>query len=221
MSDALQQACEAYVARRDRRAHPDGEFDSAGRWYPSDAEWQACCNRIRPPSRAYPYSLLVHCRTIEHVARVYGVDARALRRATSTRKPAQRLGGENYYKAVAMLPDGRLVSIYDGTTEYVLGQTLVQRVRRGHRGGYYVYDTLADARRAPVPPHAVYAKAPRAILRVRAEGQYTSYPCPCTWCHDARAWQDVPPHAPKRAFSRVTPLEVVEIVQTEQVAASA
>lgn len=56
-----------YRARRARLAHPDGRFDRAGRWYPAESEWRACCARIRPPSRRWPYSLLLHCRTRRHV----------------------------------------------------------------------------------------------------------------------------------------------------------
>jgi hypothetical protein len=59
---------EVYEARQDRREHPDGEFDKAGRWYPSDLERCECCNSIRYPSRSWPYSLLVHCRSKRHVA---------------------------------------------------------------------------------------------------------------------------------------------------------
>ncbi len=75
----LTQAAQAYIARRDRKDHPDGEFDKGGRWYPSEAEKQPCCRSIRPPSRAWPNSLNSHCRTLKHVARLYGVDEKALR----------------------------------------------------------------------------------------------------------------------------------------------
>lgn len=107
-------------------------------------------------------------------------------------KPEQvkREGGETYFKAVAM--DGeRLVSIFDGRTEYVIGQTLVEPVRKGHGGGFYVYASQVQAEEADVPPDSMLRRAPRAIIRVRAEGQYTRY------------------DNGKIAFSRVTPLEVV------------
>jgi hypothetical protein len=47
--------------------HPKGKFDSAGRWYPSNSEVRDCCERIRSPSRRWPYSLMLHCRTAKHV----------------------------------------------------------------------------------------------------------------------------------------------------------
>ena len=78
--DVLRAAHE-YVRRQGRVIHPDGTFDGGGRWYPSDDEEQECCSRIRQPSRAWPYTLMTHCRSAAHVAAVYGVDARDLRRA--------------------------------------------------------------------------------------------------------------------------------------------
>lgn len=110
-------------------------------------------------------------------------------------KPSEgrREGGEHYYKAVAV--DGeRLLSIFDGRTEYRLGETLVEPVRKGHGGGFYVYPSLADALEVDVPSNSALRRAPRAIIRVRAEGQYTRY------------------DNGKLAFSRVTPLEVVQVV---------
>lgn len=55
-----------YKARQSRSEHPSGTFDKAGRWYPDSQEKCSCCN-VRQPSRAYPYSLLLHCRTKKHI----------------------------------------------------------------------------------------------------------------------------------------------------------
>lgn len=55
-----------YEAMRNRQIHPDGKFDNAGRWYPSEAECIGLAN-IRSPSRNWPYSYLVACRTRKHV----------------------------------------------------------------------------------------------------------------------------------------------------------
>lgn len=73
-------AAQTYLSRRERRTHPVGTFDKAGRWYPKGNEKTADCAVIRPPSRAYPYSLMLHCRTAAHVAALYGVAARDVRR---------------------------------------------------------------------------------------------------------------------------------------------
>ena len=78
---SLDDAVRVYWDRRDRREHPEGQFDNAMRWYPSNEEQQTCCRAIRTPSRAYPYSLMVHCRTAQHVANLCGVETSELRRA--------------------------------------------------------------------------------------------------------------------------------------------
>lgn len=206
MADQLTDALATYLARKDRSVHPSGRFDSASRWQPSDAEWQPCCSRVRPPSRAFPYSLMVHCRTAEHIAALYGVEEAALRKAVRAARPRRAFSAE-LFKAVAV-QDGQFLSIYDGTTEYRLGETRVQRVRREHDGGYYAYETPDAARAADVPSRSVLADAPRAILRVAAEGQHTRYRCDCMGCRSARACGERPIHPDKLAVSRLTPLAV-------------
>lgn len=73
-------AAEEFRARRDRRAHPDGRPDTGGRWYPAAGERCGCCEGLRAPSRAYPWSLAHHCRTAAHVGELYGVPAADVRR---------------------------------------------------------------------------------------------------------------------------------------------
>jgi hypothetical protein len=80
---ALMKTCNAaivYVARQRRAADPQGTFDSGGRWYPY-GEYRDCCDRIRSPSRNWPYSLMLHCRTAKHVAALFSVPERDVRRA--------------------------------------------------------------------------------------------------------------------------------------------
>jgi hypothetical protein len=76
-------ACaQEYIARRERLSHPAGSFDRGSRWYPDDAgERQACCNTVRWPSRAWPYALMTHCRTLNHTAAVFSCDPALVRRA--------------------------------------------------------------------------------------------------------------------------------------------
>jgi hypothetical protein len=196
----LETAAREFIARRDRTAHPAGKFDNAGRWYPSEAEECDCCNAVRSPSRSYPYSYMTHCRTMAHVAHLFSVDVKDLRREvkriegkdTQPVKPT-RLSG-TFYKQVAVLDDGRMVSIFDGKTEYVIGQELRQAVRKEHGGGFYVYAKPEYARYAELPARAVERSAKRAIIAVQASGQYTQY------------------DNGKIAFSRVTPVEVVAIL---------
>ena len=57
-----------YEARRDRVVNPEGRFDGGGRWYPSEAEdADGDGSRTRRPSRAWPYSYMLRCRTRQHV----------------------------------------------------------------------------------------------------------------------------------------------------------
>ena len=79
--ETVLQAAYEYARRQSRAVHPDGNFDRGGRWYPTDDEKQKCCASIRQPSRAWPYTLMSHCRSMAHVAALYDVDARDVRRA--------------------------------------------------------------------------------------------------------------------------------------------
>jgi hypothetical protein len=49
---------------------PDGRSDNGGRWYPSDTEKCSCCDNIRSPSHAYPWSLYKHCYSMKHIKKV-------------------------------------------------------------------------------------------------------------------------------------------------------
>lgn len=84
--EQLEAAYQMYVKRQNRTTHPAGKFDKAGRWYPAGDEVCSCCTGIRNPSRAWPFSLMTHCRTAEHIANLCNVDAKALRRLIRTRK---------------------------------------------------------------------------------------------------------------------------------------
>lgn len=87
----LAAAVTVYLDRQARRVHLSGTFDNAGRWHPDEDEWQSCCRAIRSPSRAYPYALMTHCRSVAHVAALYDVDTPALRRALRSMPRAVRL----------------------------------------------------------------------------------------------------------------------------------
>jgi hypothetical protein len=188
-TEATKQAVQTYIQRRDRFSHPDGTFDSAGRWEMSDSERCDCCAGIRTPSRRWPYSELLHCRTLAHCCALHGADQTEARRYLRTLEPPKRLQGDAF-KAVAVV-DGRYLSIYDGETEYRLGQAMTEAVRIEHGGGFYVYETEAEARKAAVPRNSKLKDAPRAILKLKCSGTYTRY------------------DSGKIAFSTVTPIEVL------------
>lgn len=78
--NTLQIAVNEYQDRKDRITNPDGKFDNGGRWYPSDEEKCKCCQSIRNPSARWPYSLIKHCRTITHVANLYNVSDKEMRK---------------------------------------------------------------------------------------------------------------------------------------------
>ena len=82
MSEQIKSAVEMYLSRQARTQHPAGYFDGGGRWYPNEQrEACSCCSHIRTPSRAWPYSLNKHCRSVQHVSSLCGVNATELRRA--------------------------------------------------------------------------------------------------------------------------------------------
>jgi len=75
-------AVKEYIALRDRKSHPDGTFDSGGRFYLT--EKHECCRGIRTPSRAFPYSEMTHGRTLKHVAMCHGVNESECRKVLKT-----------------------------------------------------------------------------------------------------------------------------------------
>ena len=80
-----------------------------------------------------------------------------------------------YYKLVAKV-NGRLYSIFDGKTEYVVGQQLYEPVQASHQGGYYVYPSLKEAIFADVPFNkGGHFLAPRTVIKVIAWGNFICY----------------------------------------------
>jgi hypothetical protein len=72
----VEAACE-HILLQDRDLHPAGSFDKQKRWFPAFA--YPCCDHIRRPSGKWPFSLLVHCRTAEHVAYDHDVPIQSVR----------------------------------------------------------------------------------------------------------------------------------------------
>jgi len=73
-------ATKEYLSRKNRISHPEGSFDKARRWHPSDMERCEACSTVREPSRAYPFSIMTHCRSISHIAAKYQVDATVMKK---------------------------------------------------------------------------------------------------------------------------------------------
>ena len=81
MTTKIQEAITEYLKLKNRKTHPEGTFDEGGRFYLAESEKHDCCRGIRSPSRAYPYSEMVHARTLKHVAHKYDVDEKDCRKA--------------------------------------------------------------------------------------------------------------------------------------------
>jgi hypothetical protein len=63
-----------FSRRQERLEHPEGSFDNAGRFYPSDSEDCGVSSYIRSPSRSYPHSYMLACRTLDHCERLEDAD---------------------------------------------------------------------------------------------------------------------------------------------------
>ena len=89
-SERLAAAAGEFFARQDRRSHPEGWTDRAGRWYPSDVENAPLCATVRKPSAAYPWSIMQHCRNTVHLAELFDVDADKLKKLVTKIRREQR-----------------------------------------------------------------------------------------------------------------------------------
>ena len=169
-------ALSEFHARQSRDTHPSGYFDDKGRWYPSDEETQPCCEDIRTPTRRFPYSLMVHCRTLRHVAQLHDVDEGTLRQAVrDAREPTPRkpVVKHRAYKAVTSTREpGVYRSCYDAETLYQFGKTVCQKVQPEHGGGYYVYRTAEEARLAEFPTGVI---EPTHIMLCEVWGRSIDY----------------------------------------------
>ena len=83
----LDLAARSYEDRQARATHPGGRFDAAGRWWPTEQEYQPCCMAIRNPSRQHPYNLNAHCRSLVHVAHRRDLDVVPSQEASEVSRP--------------------------------------------------------------------------------------------------------------------------------------
>lgn len=102
------------------------------------------------------------------------------------------------YKLVKLDDQGRLISLFDGETEYTLNKRLTQKARRNHDGGYYAYPTIEGLKRARatgdlVPAECLQGVDRLALLKVELGGTIINY-------------------GHKRAATYLTPLEIVETI---------
>lgn len=172
-NDRVIEAAREYIARKERKVHPDGYFDKQGRWYPSEKEELTCCKQIREPSRAWKYSVIKHCRSVDHVSRLYGVLKSDIRKYIKSGILPEVEEGY-YYKLVAVV-DYKYFSTCDGKTKYDIGITLKEEAEPDHGGGYYVYKTIKEAKNAVFPSDSILIKETKVILKVKCGGNYCKY----------------------------------------------
>jgi len=81
-----EQAAVEYLLRKYKFQYPSGRLDHS-KWYPDITEEAECCKSIREPSRAYPWSLSTHCRSLTHIATKYGLDEKEIRKFINKQLP--------------------------------------------------------------------------------------------------------------------------------------
>lgn len=91
----------------------------------------------------------------------------------STQKPRLILP-EYGYKKLAVLNDGRMYSVYDGS-EYYMGKTRTEQAMKDHNGGLYCYLTLEEAKAAKFPDSSKFFHADKIIVKCKVGGNYVQY----------------------------------------------
>ncbi len=96
-------AASVYDDRQARLTHPDGGFDGAGRWYPSDSEECGDIKGvIRSPSRAWPNTYNRACRSRKHCVTLVEYGVLGCRSPRDVQHTAARIRSEllNHLKGV-------------------------------------------------------------------------------------------------------------------------
>jgi hypothetical protein len=91
--------------------------------------------------------------------------------------------------------EGRFFSLFDGVTEYSIGETKKEEAKPNHQGGFYYYLDIRDARKL-LNSKLTTGFDQFALLKVDAWGKRVSYP--------GRG---------KYAATYLKPLEIVEVFQ--------
>eukprot|EP00316_Scyphosphaera_apsteinii_P021359 CAMPEP_0119339330 /NCGR_PEP_ID=MMETSP1333-20130426/98038_1 /TAXON_ID=418940 /ORGANISM="Scyphosphaera apsteinii, Strain RCC1455" /LENGTH=172 /DNA_ID=CAMNT_0007350829 /DNA_START=52 /DNA_END=570 /DNA_ORIENTATION=- len=88
--------------------------------------------------------------------------------STQLLQEAQEARLHTYYKVVANI-NGRYLSVFDGQTEFRMGERVARKPCHGHRGAFFLWASAADARSARFPRSSKLKHADRALLRVRGD----------------------------------------------------
>lgn len=83
---------------------------------------------------------------------------------------------EVFFKFVAVDESGKYFSIFDGKTEYNIGDPIKQEVRPGHKGGLYVCESLLELLKlGPMPSQSAMIHSSWAVVRVLGWGTRLEY----------------------------------------------
>lgn len=85
------QAAREAIARWRHEHAPYGLWSDDGRWVPAPDEMRECCLRIYRYLPSRPVALYRHCHTVKHLAKLYGVKPRDLKREI-----ARQMGGKRW-----------------------------------------------------------------------------------------------------------------------------
>jgi len=173
MNNKIRKAIDEFKALQSREKNPVGSFDSAGRWYPDESEKCEFCDSTRSPSRSYPYSLLLHCRTLKHICSKYELDYSEVKKAMNAEKPQKKVEKQIMYKKVAYV-NGELQSVFSGEV-YIPEKTYCEKVQDNHRGGYYAYETIENAVNAEFPEDSCNTSAEKIVVKVEMWGRSIKY----------------------------------------------
>jgi hypothetical protein len=148
-SETLDAALE-YIGRRDRTVNPAGRFERNGTWYP--VEELSCCAHISPPCGRFPFSLMVHCRTAEHVAREYGMSAKDVKSA------AGAIDRRDFKRLFEILSTKALVDLY------FFYERINNAYKKGHQQGL-------ESMLSPIPAALTDGSATvrKAVAKVKLE----------------------------------------------------
>lgn len=75
---------------RARKYSPVGVYTKGKVWYPAPCEVRLCCQEMEPPILAFPWAYQRHCRTIKHVAALFGLEELELARHMGVRADQAR-----------------------------------------------------------------------------------------------------------------------------------
>src|SRR5436305_14580616 len=86
--ERVREAADLFEARQNGSQEPEGGWTDRV-WLPSDGERRACCAGLGPDRRKDPQKLRAHCRTVLHVATLFGLDRRPLPADLNPRRAAR------------------------------------------------------------------------------------------------------------------------------------